>query len=115
MLENVFVGIRSTAFHAEVPFDVSMQLMDSGAACPVVQVVDILRDDRKPGKHLLHSCKGVMAGIRLDAGNDPFAMSIPLPHELRVLHKRVDIRQLFRLEFLPDSVCAAECGNATLS
>ena len=76
-----------------------------------VEVVDILCDDSEPLMSFFHFDERIMACVRLNRCDELLPMPVPFPYEVGIVNERIEIRQFFRFEFVPDAIISAKGRN----
>ncbi len=81
--------------------DIAVQFADLLGACPLMEPVDILSDEKKLWNVPFHGREGQMGRIGMDFGNFCPAHRVPFPHQFRITPEGIRSRQILGPEFGP--------------
>ena len=95
--------------------DLAVEMQDVLAARAFVEIVDVLRDQRKVGRLLLELCNGVMRGVGRGLQNLSAAPFIPSPDEGGIAREGVGGGEFHRVVVFPETgLLVAKGGDAAL-
>src|SRR5262249_9162048 len=94
--------------------DIAVELEGSATARPFMQSIDVLRNQCEVAGGSLELNQGPMSGVGFGLSDERAPPVVPLPNQARIFCEGLGCCQIFGLVLLPETVRAAEGGDATL-
>ena len=92
---HIMIFENGVFVYAPVFPDVSMELYDIFRACPLMESVDVLCDQRKMGKKFFPLSKHLVASIGFFGSDDSSSPVIPFPDQFGILDECRECGELF--------------------